>query len=84
MENKRVTTVGVDQSIFRASAKRGDSRASQPLPEIVGQGAAQVGPARLDRDDAPAVEHMGKAAHGGLDFGKLGHGGRMAEQAQAR
>ena len=43
---------------------------------------AQVLPARLDPLNAAAVEHMGEAADGGFDFGKLGHRRDMAEPPQ--
>ena len=64
--------------------KPGHARAGQPLAKVDRQRSAQVGAARLDPVDAPALEHARKAADGGLDFGKLGHRRDMAEAPQAR
>ena len=84
MEDQCVAAIAVDQPIFGPAAKRGDAGPGQPLAKIGRKRAAQIRPPRLDRDDAPALEHLGQAANGGLDFGKLGHRRRMANGAQAR
>lgn len=46
-----------------------DPGAFQPFGEPVGQGKAQVRPALLGAQDAPALHHGGKAAANCLDFG---------------
>ena len=84
VKHQGVATLGVDQPIFGTAAKPGDPRARQPLAEIRRERPAQIGPAGLDPLNPAAVKHMGKAANGGLNFGKLGHGGDMAEPAQPR
>ena len=84
VEHQRVAAIGVDQPVFRAAAKPDDPRAGQPLAEVQREGPPEVGPARLDARDAPAVEHAREAANGGLDFGKLGHRRDMAEARQPR
>src|SRR5258705_9437603 len=84
MEAQSVAAVGVDQPVFRAAAEADDPLSRQSLAEVDRQRAAQVGPARLDPLDPAAVEHMGKAADGGFNFGKLGHRRDMAEPPQPR
>jgi len=58
-----------------------DSSAGQSLAQIFGKRAPQVRPPRLDTRDPPALKHMGKAADGRLDFGKLGHGAAIWRRA---
>ena len=84
MEDHRVVAVGVDQPVFCPAAEPGDLGAGQPLSKVLGEGPAQVAPARVDPRDPPAFEDARQAANGGFDFGKLGQGGRMAEGARAR
>ena len=80
MKDERVAAVRVDQPVFGAAAKRGDPRAGEPLAKIKRQRSAQVGSPRLDRGNAPALEHMGQATDGGFNFGKLGHARPYGEQ----
>jgi hypothetical protein len=49
-------------------------RARQPLAQVGGERPAQIGAPRLDARQSLSFQHGAEAAHGGLDFGKLGHG----------
>src|SRR5690606_39023314 len=70
--------VGMDQPILRAPAQAGHPRPDQRLRQAFGKGKAHVRPVDRDMLDSRAVEMARQAAHGGLDFGKLGHGGALA------
>ena len=78
VEHHRVAAVGVDQPVFPAPAEAGHPGAGQPLAEVVGKAAPQIGPAKLDALDAAAEQHLLQPADGGFDFGKLGHPRHMA------
>jgi len=69
VEDQRVAAVGVDQSIFRAAAKRRDQGARQPLSKVRRKRPAQIAAPELDVAEAAALEHALKPAHGGFDFG---------------
>ena len=84
VEDQGVAAVGADQPEFRAAAEAGDRCAGQPLAEIFGECAAQVGPAHLDPRQPAPVEHALQPADGRLDFGKFGHAPRYGEGRQAR
>ena len=58
--------------------------AGEPLAQILGKRAPEIGPSRLDARDAPPVEHAGEPADGGLDFGKLGHGAVIARSGATK
>ena len=73
VEDHRVAAIGVDQAIFGTAPERGDARPGQPLAQVVGEGPAKVRAAGLDGGEPAPLQHGTKTAHGGLDFGKLGH-----------
>jgi hypothetical protein len=60
--------------IFGAAAERDDAGTGQPLAEVGGKGASQVGTARFDPLDPPALQHVRQSANGGFDFRQFGHG----------
>ena len=49
------------------------------LGETLGEGKAQIRPARLDLDDARALHHRLQPAPDGLDLGQFRHCAAMAE-----
>ena len=74
MEDQRVAAIGVDQPIFGAPPQPGHARAGQPLAQVRRErrGADRRGAARRASAARPSST-LRQAAHGGLDFGKLGH-----------
>jgi len=74
VEDERVAPVCVDEAVFRAPAETRDARTGKPLAEVFGKRSPKIRPARFDPCNSAAVENARKAADGGLDFGKLGHG----------
>ena len=68
-----VVAVGRDDAIFGAPREMGDRRPGQPLRKVGGKGAPQIGAEGADRDEPLPLEKGREAAHGGFDFGKLGH-----------
>ena len=82
VEDKGVAAVGSDQAIFRAASELRDPSAGQPLAEVHGERAPEIGPPRLDPCDPPTFQDPLQAAHGGLDFGKLGHRGAIWRTAR--
>jgi len=69
---------------YLARRSPGDFGAGQALTEILWKSMAQIGTARLDARDPTTIEDALQSADGGLDFGKFGHCGDMAEVEQAR
>jgi hypothetical protein len=65
--------IAVDESVFGAAAEPGYPRTGQRLHQLRRKRAAQVRAAGLDTGDHLPIENMGKAAHGGFDFGQFGH-----------
>ena len=84
MENQRITTVGVDQPELPAPPERSDRCTGQALAEIGWKRTAKVAATQLDAGDALALQHLFEAADRCFDFGKLWHGGDMAEPRQGR
>jgi hypothetical protein len=83
VKDQGIAAIGLDQSELPATAKPDDLCASQSLAEVVGKGAPQILPAKLDPLDAAAKQDLFQAANGGLDFGELGHPGHMANVGAA-
>ena len=81
VEHEAVAAIGIDHTIFGTAMEADDASARQPLTEVVGKRTPQVRPPRLDSRNPPALQHMGKAADGRLDFGKLGHGAAIWRRA---
>jgi hypothetical protein len=73
MEDEGIAAIGVDKAELSAPAERNNPGAGQTLAEISGKGAAKGVPAQLDTRDTLSEQHLFQAAHGGFDFGKLGH-----------
>ena len=88
VKHQSVAPVGVDQPVFGAAAKPDDPRAGQPLAKVDRKRPPQIRPARLDPFDPAAIKHVGQAADGCFNFGKLGHraryGGGRATPLEAR
>ena len=76
VEDHRVAAIGIDQPVLRAAPEFRHLGTSKPLAEIVGEGVAQIGTARLHPGDPPPRENALQSANGRLDFGKLGHAPR--------
>src|SRR5690349_15150958 len=73
VKHHRVVSIGVDQPIFRSPAEARHSSASEPLAKIMRERSPKVGAPGFDTADSPSLKHLGKAADGCFDFGKLGH-----------
>ena len=73
VEDHRVSTICVDESIFGTAAERGNAGARQSLPQVRWEGTAKVGAPRLDPLQPASLEDMLQAADGGFDFGQFGH-----------
>jgi hypothetical protein len=83
VEDQRVAAVGVDQAVFGAAPKP-DHRAPVSRCRDRPASARRRSGARASTLASAGLEDLGQAANGGLDFGKLGHAGDMAEALQAR
>ncbi len=68
VEDHRVVAVGMDQAVFGAAPKPGDSGTRQPLAEVLGKRTSQVRPPHLDPRDPPAIQHALETAYGRFDF----------------
>jgi demethylmenaquinone methyltransferase/2-methoxy-6-polyprenyl-1,4-benzoquinol methylase len=81
MDNQAVAAISIYHAIFRAAAEPDDASAGEALAEIVRKCSPQIGPPRLHPRNPPALQHVGKAADGRLDFGKLRHGAAIWRRA---
>ncbi len=61
------------EAVLGAPAEPGHPRAGERLDQPLGKRKAHVGPVERDAFDPRAVEPARQPAHGGLDFGQLGH-----------
>src|SRR3546814_10700772 len=67
VEDHMIVAIGRDDAIFGAARQVDYRRAGQPLREIGGKGAAQVGAEGYDRRQPLAFEERRQAANGGFD-----------------
>lgn len=74
MEDHRVAPVGIDQAIFGPAVKSGHNGARHPLPQILGDRTAQIGPSGFDGYEPLAEQGRLKSTHSCFDFGKFRHG----------
>ncbi len=65
---------GVDQPVFGAPGEPGNLRTGQRLDQSGREGTTQIGAVDGHAGDGLAIEKARQPAHGGLDFGKFGHG----------
>ncbi len=74
MEQQAIRIVEVDEDVFRASREI-DHPPSVHLPfQVRRQGRPQPFDTPLQPQDAATAQPRGQGPHGGLDFGKFGHG----------
>ncbi len=73
MEDQCIPAISVDQAIFGAPPKAGNRRAGKALAQVDRYRAPEIGPSRLDRDQATPFQYRLKTAHGRFNFGKFWH-----------
>jgi demethylmenaquinone methyltransferase/2-methoxy-6-polyprenyl-1,4-benzoquinol methylase len=73
VKHHRVVSIGMDQPIFRASAKPRHSSTGEPLAKILRKRSPQVGAPGFDTVNAAALKDMGETADGRFDFWQFRH-----------
>jgi demethylmenaquinone methyltransferase/2-methoxy-6-polyprenyl-1,4-benzoquinol methylase len=73
VKHHRVVSIGVDQPIFRPPAEPRHQSSSEALAKINGKRSPKVGAPGFDTANAASLQHLGQAADGRFDFGKLRH-----------
>ena len=81
VEDDGLLAVGMEQAVLGAAAEPDHPRAGEALDESVRKRKAHVRPVERDALEPLAFEIAGEAAHGGFDFGKLGHRGFVRQGA---
>ncbi len=74
MEHQHLIAVGMKQAVFRPPRQVRNGRAGHRLDKLGREGTAQVRPVHAHAHQPLSIEKAGKAAYGGFDFRKLGHG----------
>ena len=84
MHDQGGAAVEAGQEIFAAPAQGVDAGSGEALDKALGQGKAQIGPARLDPGQPGAGKNRLQAPADRLDFRQLRHRPCLAQAAQAR